>query len=266
MVFPLATSVKYSDTFGAARSGGRAHEGQDLMAPKGTVAVAAATGTVTYLRHAGDGLSGNMLRITDADGWQYVYIHINNDTPGTDDGANVYEQAFVDGIRAGQKVVAGEPIAFVGDSGNAESTGAHLHFELRRPDGSAVNAYPSLRAAAIAPLSPAAVVAAAPIGWLDTVTNPAAGQIRVAGWAVDRAVATSVTVSVYVDGNPVAVGVAGLDRPDIAAAYPDRGAAHGFDLTAAGVAAGTHRVCLIAHNAGSGGGSSRIGCATVPVG
>src|SRR4051794_14737954 len=66
IVFPLATMVKYSDTFGAARSGGRSHEGQDLMAPKGLVAVAAATGTVTYLRHSSDGLSGNMLRITDA--------------------------------------------------------------------------------------------------------------------------------------------------------------------------------------------------------
>ena len=131
IVFPLARSVKYSDTFGAGRSGGRSHEGQDLMAPKGTVAVAAAAGTVTMVRHSSDGLSGNMLRITDPEGWQYVYIHLNNDTPGTDDGANVFEQAFVDGIRQGQQVVPGEPIGYVGDSGNAESTGPHLHFEIK---------------------------------------------------------------------------------------------------------------------------------------
>lgn len=266
MVFPLAKSVKYSDSFGAARSGGRSHEGQDLMAPKGTVAVAAASGTVTFLRHSSDGLSGNMLRITDADGWQYVYIHMNNDTPGTDDGSNVFDRAFVDGMRQGQKVVAGEPIGYVGDSGNAESTGAHLHFELRRPDGSAANAYSSLRAAPVAPLSAAQVESAAPIGIVDTFGSPAAGTVRVTGWTVDRVTSDPVTISVYVDGNPKGSVVGSLDRPDIGVAYPDKGSAHGFDLQVGGIAAGSRQVCVVAHNAGSGGGSGRIGCAALTVG
>lgn len=264
IVFPLAQSVKYSDSFGAGRSGGRAHEGQDLMAPKGTVAVAAAAGTVTMVRHSSDGLSGNMLRITDPEGWQYVYIHINNDTPGTDDGANVFEQAFVDGIRQGQQVVPGEPIAYVGDSGNAESTGSHLHFEIRSPDGAAVNAYSSLVAAPVAPLSTAQVEGNAPFGAVDAVTT-AAGEVHAAGWALDRVLDTSVPVSVYVDGNPRVTQVAKLDRPDIATAFPGRGAAHGFDIGVSGVSAGTHQVCLVAHNAGAGG-SARIGCSTVTVG
>lgn len=264
IVFPLARSVKYSDTFGAGRSGGRSHEGQDLMAPKGTVAVAAAAGTVTMVRHSSDGLSGNMLRITDPEGWQYVYIHLNNDTPGTDDGANVFEQAFVDGVRQGQQVVPGEPIGYVGDSGNAESTGPHLHFEIRSPDGAAVNAYSSLVAAPVAPLSTAQVEGNAPIGSVDAVVA-GAGELHVSGWALDRVVDVSVPVSVYVDGNPKVTSIAKLVRSDLAAAFPGRGEQHGFDIGVAGVSAGSHRVCVIAHNAGAGG-SARIGCSTVSVG
>lgn len=265
ITFPLASAVAFSDTFGAARSGGRGHEGQDLMAPKGLVAVAAAAGTVTYLKHSSDGLSGNMLRITDADGWQYVYIHLNNDSPGTDDGANVFEQAFADGMRVGQRVLAGEPIGYVGDSGNAESTGAHLHFELRSPDGAAVNADSSLRAAPVAPLSTDAIVAAAPVGIVDVVDTPAAGTVQVRGWALDRLSNDPVKLSVYVDGTPRGSGSASLDRPDIETAFPGRGAAHGYDVSGTGIAAGSHKVCVIAHNVGPGGGSARLGCATVNV-
>lgn len=264
ITFPLATSVRFSDSFGAARSGGRSHEGQDLMAPKGTIAVAAATGTVTFLRHSNDGLSGNMLRITDADGWQYVYIHLNNDTPGTDDGANVYDQAFVDGIRKGQKVVAGEPIAFVGDSGNAENTGAHLHFEIRDPDGVAVNAYSSLRHAPVAPRGLLEVIAAAPFGSVDVIANPSTSMVTASGWALDRVTDEPVAVSLYVDGNPVATAVANRPRPDVAAAHPTRTGDHGFEVVATGIVPGPHRVCVVFHNAGEGGGSLRAGCA-IPV-
>ncbi len=265
IVFPLANSVAYSDTFGAPRSGGRSHEGQDLMAPKGTLLVAAHAGTVTTVRHSSDGLSGNMLRITDDEGWQYVYIHINNDTPGTDDGANRFDQAFVDGMRVGQKVVPGEPVAFVGDSGNAESTGPHLHFEIRSPDGAAVNAYSSLRAAPVAPLSLAQVIANAPFGAVDSVVATAPGTVVAAGWAIDVVVEDPVPVSVYVDGAPRATGSANVGRPDLAVAFPARTTAHGFSVTATGVAAGPHRVCVVFHNAGAGGGSARNGCADVVV-
>lgn len=266
IVFPVAANLKYSDSFGAGRSGGRSHEGQDLMAPKGTLAVAAASGTVTFLRHSSDGLSGNMLRITDAEGWQYVYIHINNDSPGTDDGANVFEQAFVDGIRQGQKVVAGEPVAYVGDSGNAENTGAHLHFELRSPDGAAVNAYSSLRAAARTVRSPSEVAAAAPFGAIDSFGSNAPGSISASGWALDQVSDSPVPVSIYVDGTPRGTKDADGSRPDIAAAFAGRSASHGFDMTVTGIAAGSHKVCLIFHNAGDGGGSGRPRCDQITVG
>jgi murein DD-endopeptidase MepM/ murein hydrolase activator NlpD len=149
MTFPVLGGVRYSDTHGAPRSGGRSHQGQDLMGPKMTQLVAANDGTVTALRHDSSGLSGNSLTITDAEGWRYVYIHLNNDRPGTDDGANIYDQAFAPGLRRGSVVEAGDLVAFMGDSGNAEDAGSHLHFELHRPDGTVVNAYASLRASSI---------------------------------------------------------------------------------------------------------------------
>lgn len=147
MTFPVAGPVSFVDTFGAPRSGGRTHQGIDLMGAKMTPLVAAADATVTSLRHDSSGLSGNSLTLTDAEGWRYVYIHLNNDTPGTDDGANRFEEAFVAGLSKGTEVRAGQHIAYLGDSGNAEDAGAHLHFELHRPDGTVINPYRSLLAA-----------------------------------------------------------------------------------------------------------------------
>ncbi|MDA3040129.1 MAG: DUF4214 domain-containing protein [Actinomycetota bacterium] len=140
------SQVYWTDTFGAARSGGRTHIGVDVMGPKMTPLVAAVDGTVTWVRHDRD--RGNNLELTDAQGWQYHYVHINNDTPGTDDGANAYELAFAPGIQTGSQVRAGQVIAFLGDSGNAESAGSHLHFEITRPDGTSLNPTPSVDDAA----------------------------------------------------------------------------------------------------------------------
>lgn len=265
LVFPVVGRVSYTDTFGAPRSGGRSHEGQDLMASKGQTIVAVADGTITSVRSSPTGLSGNMITLTDADGWRYYYIHINNDRPGTDDGANIYEQAFVDGVRAGQRVRAGEPIAYVGDSGNAETTAPHLHFEMHRPDGSTVNAFASLQAANKRARTAAEVAAAAPIGVVDSVKPAGAGKIRTIGWALDRKANAPVDVSVYVDGNPKLTQPAKASRPGVATKYPGRGALHGFDLTVPGITPGVRKVCIIAHNAALGGGSSRLRCMTVTV-
>ena len=154
ITFPVSGGASYVDSFGAPRSGGRTHAGQDLMGTKGTPLVAAVDGVITRVRHDTTGLSGNSMTIRGDDGWTYVYIHINNDSPGTDDGLNPFGYAFAPGVAVNERVVAGEHVAYLGDSGNAETTAPHLHFELHMPDGTAVNAYGSLRAATPAPIIP----------------------------------------------------------------------------------------------------------------
>jgi len=145
--FPVEGAVSFGDDFGDPRSGGRTHEGNDLMGKKMQRLLAAADGTVTMAKLDASGLSGNMLTVRDADGWSYRYIHVNNDTPGTDDNLNPPDAVFAPGIAPGTKVKAGDFVAYLGDSGNAESTAPHLHFEMRRPDGGAVNPWTSLRLA-----------------------------------------------------------------------------------------------------------------------
>jgi hypothetical protein len=146
IAYPLADNAgSFVDTWLYPR-GSRRHLGTDLMADKLVPVLAVNDGCITYLDYGGPG-GGNMLTLTDADGWEYRYIHLNNDSPGTDDGANAYEWAFVDGLEEGDCVVRGQHISYNGDSGNAENTGAHLHFEIRRPDGIWINPFPSVDAA-----------------------------------------------------------------------------------------------------------------------
>jgi len=154
ITFPVSGGARLVDTYGAPRSGGRQHAGQDLMGTKGTPLVAAVDGVVTRVRHDSTGLSGNSLTIRGNDGWTYHYLHLNNDSPGTDDGLNAFEHAFAPGLAVNVRVTAGQLVAYLGDSGNAEDAGAHLHFEIHQPDGTVVNAYESLRAATPAPVLP----------------------------------------------------------------------------------------------------------------
>ena len=147
ITFPVQERVSYSDDWLAPRAGHR-HQGNDLMGAKLMHEVAAVDGVISSVRIAdGTNISGNMLTLKGDDGWFYYYIHINNDTPGTDDGLNPPEWRFAPGIAQGVRVAAGQFIAYMGDSGDAETTGPHLHFEVHRPDGMAVDPYPSLRLA-----------------------------------------------------------------------------------------------------------------------
>jgi hypothetical protein len=137
MTFPVLGSVTWEDTFGAPRGADRKHIGQDLPAEKMRPLVAAMDG-VWY----GNALNGSGIRC--ADGTTLNYYHINNDTPGTDDGKGGDEYAMAPGIWAGVPVKAGQFVGYLGDSGNAEETVSHLHFELWLKDVGVVNAAPSL--------------------------------------------------------------------------------------------------------------------------
>jgi len=88
-----------------------------------------------------------MVVLEDAEGYTYDYIHLNNDTPGTDDGHGGRQYAIAPDIQRGARVVKGQVVGWVGDSGNAESTLPHLHFEIHIPEGAAIDPYESLLAA-----------------------------------------------------------------------------------------------------------------------
>lgn len=148
ITFPVIGPVQYSDTYGAPRSGDRTHAGQDLMGSKMQELVAVADGTVTFLTIP-EAPYGYMLTITDDEGWSYHYVHINNDTPGTDDGQAALEHVFAAGIERGARVEAGQLVAYMGDSGNAESVGSQLHFEIEDPSGLNVNPYRALQEATV---------------------------------------------------------------------------------------------------------------------
>lgn len=146
IVFPVQGGAIFSDDFGDGRSGGRLHEGNDLKAAKMTPILAARGGTVVSAAMT-EPSYGYMLSIAGDDGYKYNYLHINNDTPGTDDDQGGPQFAYAPGIERGSKVVPGQNIAWVGDSGNAEATVSHLHFEIRLPDNSAINPFQYLNAA-----------------------------------------------------------------------------------------------------------------------
>lgn len=143
---------KISTTFVDSHGDGRydhSHEGTDIMGEQMTPLYAAVDGYISYIVIP-EASWGYSLTIRGADGYTYHYLHMNNDNPGTDDGAGGVEHAYAPGLKRGVKVERGQLVGWMGDSGNAESVGSHLHFEIRRPDKTAINAYQSL----IAALSP----------------------------------------------------------------------------------------------------------------
>ena len=140
IVFPLAGPRAFIDTFGAPRDGGlRRHAGIDIFARKGVPVVAVADGVIEDVSE--EYLAGQYVIVRHDGGWRSKYLHLDDDTPGTDDGLGT---GYASGVEVGLRVSAGTLLGFVGDSGNAESTVPHLHFGLFQPNGLPVNPYRAL--------------------------------------------------------------------------------------------------------------------------
>jgi murein DD-endopeptidase MepM/ murein hydrolase activator NlpD len=115
LTIPVAgvRTEELKDTYGAARSGGRAHKGVDIFAARGTPVLAAAAGVIVN-------------RDSNAVGGLSLYHR------GMD-GRTIYYYAHLDGIRAGLKVGdlvrAGDTLGYVGSTGNVSGS-PHLHFAI----------------------------------------------------------------------------------------------------------------------------------------
>lgn len=141
MILPLAGPLDVLSVFGAERDDGeRVHMGVDLAAPRLMPVLAVKDGVVTRINR-----SSVSVFLRHDDGWSSWYLHLNNDTSMTDDGLG---SGVAPGLEVGDRVVAGQVIGWVGDSGNAETTPPHLHFEIHTPWGEAIDPLSSLRGAA----------------------------------------------------------------------------------------------------------------------
>jgi murein DD-endopeptidase MepM/ murein hydrolase activator NlpD len=146
IVFPVLGTVDFSDDYGAPRPQGR-HEGIDILAPRRALALAAEAGRVRF--YTGSSRAGCMLYLDGKSGTTYYYIHLNNDlTNGNDNrGGCKAGVSYAKGLKTGARVSAGQPIGFVGDSGDANGIHPHLHFEVHPHGGASTDPYQRLLAA-----------------------------------------------------------------------------------------------------------------------
>ena len=100
-----------------------------------------------------------------------------------------------------------------------------------------------------------------PFGVIDAIAA-SNGVISVSGWALDPDTRNPIAVHVYVDSTIAGVS-ASLERADIARAFPEYGAGHGFSH-AIPASTGSHRVCTYAINTGPGE-NVPLGCSTIVV-
>jgi murein DD-endopeptidase MepM/ murein hydrolase activator NlpD len=112
-VFPVYGQTSYTDTFGAHRADVTYHHGDDIFGQLGQPLVACVSGTLYSVGF--NKVGGNRLWIRDAAGNEFYYAHLS---------------AFASVAADGAHVRAGEVVGFMGNTGDAEGTPVHLHFEV----------------------------------------------------------------------------------------------------------------------------------------
>ncbi|HCN17730.1 MULTISPECIES: M23 family metallopeptidase [Psychrobacter] len=115
-----------TDTWGAARSQGRSHEGIDIFAPRHTPIQSTTQGIVSKVGE--NNLGGRVVVVVGPGGAGHYYAHL-------EDYADIAPNDWVN---------QGDVIGYVGDSGNAKGTPPHVHYGIYI-NGSAVNPYPLLQ-------------------------------------------------------------------------------------------------------------------------
>ena len=120
-ICPVQGPRAFSNDYGQPRSGGRSHQGIDILSPRGTPIVAPVSGNV---KHHNSSLGGLSFYLSGDDGNTYFGTHLQS-------------------YAASGRVSAGTVVGYNGDSGNARGT-PHLHFEIHPGGGGAINPYPTL--------------------------------------------------------------------------------------------------------------------------
>ncbi|RJQ54922.1 MAG: hypothetical protein C4521_03450 [Actinobacteria bacterium] len=130
-VFPVAFPYSWSANDWHAPRVGHLHQGTDIFATIGTPLYSVVNGVIEKTRPVESGLGGITVWVAGDDGNHYYYAHMNGIKPG-----------IVPGVR----VRAGDVVGFVGKTGNARTTPAHLHFEIHpgSREATAINPIPIL--------------------------------------------------------------------------------------------------------------------------
>lgn len=115
------------DTWGAARSNGRTHQGVDIFARRGTPVLSATQGIIT--RIGTNQLGGNVVWVVGPSLSRHYYAHL---------------ERYAENLNEGDWVEQGDIIGYVGNSGNAINTPPHLHYGIYLNGQGAINPYPFL--------------------------------------------------------------------------------------------------------------------------
>ena len=112
------TKSQIANTWHAPRGDDRLHEGQDIFAPKGTPVLSATTGYVVKIGE--DNLGGRTVSVIGDGGRKYYYAHLD---------------CYASHLEVGDYVTRKTVLGYVGTTGNADGTPAHLHFGVYTTDG-----------------------------------------------------------------------------------------------------------------------------------
>ncbi len=112
-VFPVYGQSSFTNTFGSPRADTGWHHGEDIFSSLGAPLLAVSDGTIFSV--GWNDVGGYRLWLRDKQGNQFYYAHLS---------------AFSPLAQNGSEVKAGDVVGFMGNSGDAQGTPYHLHFEI----------------------------------------------------------------------------------------------------------------------------------------